>query len=299
MPDYWAHRSFGGDVFLREEVQELIGGETEHAPWLWGLQGPDPLFFLSATGPAGGRMHRGAPEGMTAAMLRQLLTLPEGPARRTAAAWMAGFLCHYALDRTVHPYVLSQTEGMALRMPGARGNACHYQVETDMDIDLLLLAGQRMGQLDPGRGMALMPWQKEIIAGMLEAGAAEKGTVLPRTVIRRSMENMAAAQQLIFRGGRPVWGLARGLETVLGKRGQYTGHIKARRPRWDSLNLGRAGWMDPWRGETRRETVPELLGQAAEELLPMLRCLRKRLEAESAEPIPLGGLDFSGGPGEP
>lgn len=298
MPDFAAHSIFGEMVFPREEVQALIGGEVEAAPWRWGLQGPDPLFFLSAASPAGGRMHRGAPEGMTAAMLRQLLALPEGPARRTAAAWMAGFLCHYALDRAVHPYVLSRLEEMAPRMPGARGNACHYQIETDMDIDLLLLAGRPAGETDPGRGMGLMPWQKEIIAGMLGAGAAEKGAALPPAVIRRAMGNMAAAQQLIFRGGRPVWGLARGAEMVLGRKGQLTGHIKARRPRWDSLNLGRAGWMDPWRGELRRESVPDLMRRGEEELLPMLRSLRQRLEAGSAGEIPLGGLDFSGGPGE-
>ena len=68
-------------------------------------------------------------------------------------------------------------------------------------------------------------------------------------------------------------------ELLLGKRGQYTGHIKCRRPRWDSLNLGRREWMDPWTGAARRESVPELLQEAEELLLPLLRALSQRLAA--------------------
>lgn len=295
MPDFAVHSILGEMVFPREEVQGMIAGELELAPYQWGLQGPDPLFFLSSTAPAGGRMHRGAPEGMVAAMTEQLLSLPEGPQRATATAWLAGFLCHYALDRTVHPYVLSQLEEMERQLPGASGNACHYQIETDMDIDLSLFVGKPAGKVDPSRGMALTPWQKELLAGMLAAGARAKGAVLPVPVLARAMDHMAVAERVIFHGGRPVWTAARGLELLLGKRGQYTGHIKCRRPRWDSLNLGRREWMDPWTGAVRRESVPELLQEAEELLLPLLRALSQRLAAGLPGELCLGGVDFSGG----
>lgn len=289
MPDYAAHYIFGETLFTSSQVQTVIADEAALAAWQWGLQGPDPLFFRTDTDPAGGAMHRGAPEGMMEAMLRSMSGL-EKCARETARAWFFGFAAHYFLDRTVHPYVHARMEEMSRRMPDATGNACHYQIETDMDMDLFFyIHRQPLSSFDPGRGMRLLPWQKAVIAGMLSAGASAKGVFLPVQAAEKALNSTVIAQWFIFRGGAPVQLAARGLELLLGKNRQLTGHIKSKRPRWDSLNLAHAPWVDPRDGSTRTQSVPDLLEQAKQEVLPVMQRLLEGLEKPD-----LGGIDFSG-----
>ena len=288
MPDYAAHYIFGETLLSVPQVRDAIRDDAALAAWRWGLQGPDPLFFRRATDPAGGAMHRGAPEGMIEAMLRYMAGLPKEQ-QDTAKAWLLGFLAHYFLDRTVHPYVNARMEEMSRRMPDAAANACHYQIETDMDADLwVYVRRQPLSAFDPSRGMALLPWQKEVIAGMLSTGAAVKGVVLPVPAAAKALGCTAVAQRLIFRGGAPVRTAARGLELALGKNRQLTGHIKGKRPRWDSLNLGRTPWTDPRDGSVRTQSVPELMERAGREALPAMERLSR------LEPPDLERMDFSG-----
>ena len=148
--------------------------------------------------------------------------------------------------------------------------------------------------MDPSRGMGMTPWQKEAVGSTLAAGARALGVPLLIRDAVRAMDNMVFTQRLIFGGGRPLRAAARGLEAVLGRRGQLTGHMKGARPRWDSLNLGHAPWTDPRDGAVRTEAVPELLEQAKRELLPLMEELERQVETGSPAPLPLGGLDFSG-----
>lgn len=291
MPDYAAHYIFGEALLADERIHALIADQTA---WRWGLQGPDPLFFRRDTDRAGGAMHRGAPEGMVEEMLLCLKTLTRS-ARDTAGSWLFGFLGHYFLDRTVHPYVHARMEEMSRRMPNATGNACHYQIETDMDLDLYLCVHRKpLSDFDPGRGMSLLPRQKEVIAGILSAGASAKGAVIPVQATEKALDSFSTAQRLIFRGGPPLRAAARGLELLLGKSRQFTGHIKGKRPRWDSLNLSRAAWVDPRDGAVRAQSVPDLLEQAKKEALPALERLSLLMEQKGRGGLDLGGLDFSG-----
>lgn len=295
MPDFAVHAIFGESLLPTEAVQTALPTPETFPAWRWGLQGPDPLFFRRATSPAGGLLHRGAPEAAFRGMSAWALALPKGPARDTAAAWLCGMLAHYLLDRAVHPYVRARQEEMAPLLPGASGNACHYQVETDMDADLCLYAHRRpVSRLDPGEGMRLQPWQKEVIAGLLAAGAEAKGASLPPLEAEKALDSCAAAQQLIFRGGWPVRGAARGLELLLGKDRQLSSHVKGRRPRWDSLNLGKGPWTDPRDGSVRTQSVPELMKTAEGEFLPLAEQLTRQLAQGIPAELPLGGVDFNG-----
>lgn len=289
MPDYAAHYIFGETLLGAHQVQAVVTDEATLAAWNWGLQGPDPLFFRKSTDPAAGAMHHGAPEGMMRAMLRYMEGLPKGR-QEIARAWFWGLLAHYFLDRTVHPYVHAQMEEMARRMPDATGNGCHYHVENDIDADLYLyIHRQPLSAFDPSRGMALLPWQKEVIAGMMAAGSAAKGVFLSVPSVVRAINNTAIAEKVFFRGGTPVRTAARGLELLLGKSRQFTGLIKGGRPGWDILNLSHASWTDLRDGSAHTQSVPDLMDQARKDMLPVL----DRLLEGSGLPD-LGGMDFGG-----
>ena len=107
MPDPTVHISFGREVLasLPEEVRDYIIPE----PYCFALFGPDVWFLHKPVGrheSRGRRMHTTKP-GL---FLMSLLRRAEGAACRAEMfSYLAGFMCHYALDSTAHPYVIYLT----------------------------------------------------------------------------------------------------------------------------------------------------------------------------------------------
>lgn len=109
MPAIITHHLFGQDVY--NDLYSLVGGSRDEADaFLLGNQGPDPLFyaFLSPSlrkhNHLGNTMHIQKPASLLAAFKNSfsILSSAELPLGR---AYALGFLCHYTLDSTVHPYI--------------------------------------------------------------------------------------------------------------------------------------------------------------------------------------------------
>ena len=75
-------------------------------------------------------MHKGDPAVLFDAMRRYCLGLPQGDAVRS---YLFGFLCHYSLDRTIHPYVYSGIRELKKIYPERPGIFLHSQIETALD----------------------------------------------------------------------------------------------------------------------------------------------------------------------
>ena len=107
MPDVVMHTAFGQDVLRRlsPETRERILPE----PYRFALYGPDPWFaykFWVHREGRGRRMHTTRTGAFLTALAEQAKT---GTARREMFSYLAGFLCHYALDATTHPYIIRRT----------------------------------------------------------------------------------------------------------------------------------------------------------------------------------------------
>ena len=107
-----------------------------------GAQGPDVFYFHRAfpwepgrTFAAHGlRLHQVSPRALLRACGEAKLAHPE----RAAAfdALTAGLLCHYALDRSAHPFVLYWQRVLQTEQPhyAHRPNFYHYRVESALDV---------------------------------------------------------------------------------------------------------------------------------------------------------------------
>ena len=130
MPDVIVHAHMGAEVY------EKCGLTVDRDIFAFGLLGPDPyLFYRCFIPPFVHRVNRYSSvmhRTRTGVFLTEL-------ARRSRRdpdvfAYLAGFLCHYALDATTHPYInrkakndiavhiaiehrLDQMDGGALRLP--------------------------------------------------------------------------------------------------------------------------------------------------------------------------------------
>ena len=120
MPDIVVHRSMG------EAVYGQLNMALERDVFAFGLLGPDPyLFYRFYVPPFRHRinryssiMHRERTGDFLSALARSCRGLD-------AFSYLAGFLCHYALDSTTHPYIIEKAKGSA---------AMHLAIEHRLDV---------------------------------------------------------------------------------------------------------------------------------------------------------------------
>ncbi|MGN0708395.1 MAG: zinc dependent phospholipase C family protein [Faecalibacterium sp.] len=139
MPSTYAHRRFGADVLaqLPGPMQERIGCHRELFDI--GLHGPDIFFYYHAlrSNPVsrmGFEMHE-EPGEIFFERAYNRLARAEDP--EAALAYVRGFLCHFALDSTCHPYV-----ERVVRENGIS----HNEIETALDNALV-----RLDRKDPAK----------------------------------------------------------------------------------------------------------------------------------------------------
>ena len=134
MPSTYAHYKFGNDVLKRLTGNEKHDIEACRSLYSIGLHGPDLLFFYKplCSNPLnriGFGMHdRPASEFFLRAgkILRSSNFSPE------YAAYIYGFICHFALDRECHGYIDEKI---------ASSGVSHVEIEAEFDRSLLLQDG--------------------------------------------------------------------------------------------------------------------------------------------------------------
>ena len=130
MPSTYAHRRFGADVLVQlpRELREKI---TPYRPlYDMGLHGPDLMFYYRAlqSNPVnrlGNAMHE-QPGRVFFTRARGVVNTARN--KNAALAYALGFVCHFALDSTCHPYVERYTR---------ESGVTHCEIETEFDNMLL------------------------------------------------------------------------------------------------------------------------------------------------------------------
>lgn len=137
MPAVYAHHSFGVKVFrsLPREMRALV---LEHRrEYEIGLQGPDILFFYrfwekDAVNSVGYDLH----EQTAASFMERARAALRAEGLRTdsaPAAYLYGFLCHFMLDSSCHPFV---SESMEKTGKG------HIYIESEFEKHMLTADGR-------------------------------------------------------------------------------------------------------------------------------------------------------------
>ena len=130
MPSTYAHRRFGADVLalLPDGLRQTL--EQHRELYDLGLHGPDLMFYYKAlqTNPVnrlGNAMHEEKGEVF---FTRARAVVEHAADKDAALAYALGFVCHFALDSTCHPYVEAYTR---------QSGVSHCEIETEFD-DMLL-----------------------------------------------------------------------------------------------------------------------------------------------------------------
>ena len=108
MPDVAVHAAFGREV--RAELGKEAAERIRDVPYTFALFGPDIWFMYQPWKRREGRGRR-----MHTTRTGQFLTALAERAKQSRHpeelfSYLAGFLCHYALDAETHPYIIHMTE---------------------------------------------------------------------------------------------------------------------------------------------------------------------------------------------
>lgn len=112
--------------------------------FFWGCQGPDILFF-SRLMPwmvgqnirkYGSKLHNGSPMRVFNPLF-ELIKVCDNSNYDRLLSYCLGMCCHYALDRTAHPYIVWLEDSMKKNDP--RGEDYHYHGEIESMLDVILL----------------------------------------------------------------------------------------------------------------------------------------------------------------
>ncbi|MCI1964709.1 MAG: zinc dependent phospholipase C family protein [Oscillospiraceae bacterium] len=120
--------------------------------FLWGAQGPDFFYYHRILQPwsknireIGDRLHHEKPTRVLSAMR----DFQNSKGNELTKSYLCGFLCHYSLDRTAHPFVYWDVASLHPVYPGRKDNFLHNHTESVLDgIVLRSFTGQLANDFD-------------------------------------------------------------------------------------------------------------------------------------------------------
>lgn len=253
-----------------------------------GAQGPDPLFTLgifplgrsSKPGPLGHLLHQRRTGAFLCALCRRAR---EGGG--VARAYALGFLTHYALDSTVHPYVYAHS----YREDGSYSSTMHVGLEKQWD-------GQFYRKRHASGTSVVMPGVTETKADwpqIAQVWQRAMQDVFPEEnvtedTMMQALLSTEKANRLTHSPSGIKYGLAWAGERLIGKPGLATSQMTPRFPqRQPLLNENNAPWRSPFAPEQERtESVPVLLEAAARRAAGLLKAAAAYFDGDlSAEAL--------------
>lgn len=197
MPTTYTHYAYGQDVFnkLPKQIQKSIEPYMDY--YNIGVHGPDILFYYhsyhkNSVNQYGIKVHH---EPAREFFKRAFKVFQVQKNKRAACAYLAGFMTHFILDSTCHPYVRKRIKETGIS---------HTEIETDWDFQVLQKAGE---DLDHYKRACHVKNRKEIamvIAPYFKKSAKQ---------IRVSLFHMKLVINHIFRSG---FGVKRAIAMIIG-----------------------------------------------------------------------------------
>lgn len=306
MPSICTHYLFTQD--LTPLLQEMeLGFVLQKDALFWGSLGPDPLLFHRLLVPGrslhrlGSLLHQRDATNLLEGM-RTYLTQHLPPADRDFAfSYCTGFLLHYALDRTAHPYVYAMQETL-LREKKIRyliKGILHNRIETNLDtVTLERWQKGSAHRLSTAALLSAQPALLDAIAPIL-AFLIAKVSSQPVSVrrCRRAFLDMRLVERLLHdpRGWKyrcmkilevPFFWLGPAVTTMI--------RTPAPDGYWDYANADARPWESPFApGVIRHESFFEIYDQAKADGVSLVRRFFAALQGETPLHTLSANLNFN------
>lgn len=278
MPDLTTHALFAHHVLplLDQSLQDKINLHPQ--VFVLGAQGPDLLFFRKAvTGNSslrkfGGMMHHSKVREVFDYM-QNTLPSKKGMEREVLEIYCYGYVCHYFLDKIVHPFVYSEEERLKPILSDYSHNALHAKIESEIDSALYAhFTGKPVTEFSVRKEIGVSSSEKWIIAqfytGLLQT---VYGVNAPALEVDRSITEMIRVSSLLYDPTRISYTAGSLVSALIRPLRSTASHMKPKSVAHDVLNLNGRRWQNPSPPSQCSElSVPLLFEQAKQEVLPLL-----------------------------
>ena len=293
MPSNLTHYLFAEEVRLQLDDQwRGICGEYPCAYSL-GAQGPDFLSYhhflpwqkKSPLHAVDERIHRGANTSFFEGIL-------DGATRDKRhccliAAYLAGFLCHYALDMTTHPFIFSM-QSIIMKgegLPHHYATAVHRRVETALDlITLRRVRGELPGSIKMAKTIALREDERAALATAIADGVYRlTGENFSAVFFEEAMRDMKKAFSLFGESTGMIRGVARLIEKIKKMPPELSAMFPSdvERDDFDYANALAEQWENDFDGGSlHNESFFDLYDTAKQRAAKMIIGLSKVMEGE-------------------
>ncbi len=307
MPDLTTHYLFGEKVYsdLNEDIRVLI--DKHRNVFNVGLQGPDLLFFhnvikspFSNKSPLpkiGSRMHTEYVKEVLNYMKLYIATLDfPSTEHDILSAYYLGYICHYFLDKTVHPYVYFLVDKIRARFPKETETSVHVKIESEIDAILFNhLKNMPINQFSVKNTLSVSTVAKNIIGKMYSDMLRELfDTEVEIFEIMKCFDDLINASRLFYDKSKVLGKVSRVVNSIFPIAKDVTNHIKPLNVKFDTANLGCNLWHHPLYPEIKsHKSVLTLFYDAKQEVVEVINDLYPLLNSET--PILFDtSLDFHG-----
>jgi len=306
MPALITHHLFGEEA-ARLLPEDILTNEEEMLAFLLGNSGPDPLFFrfrslleVSAScHRLGSRMHsEKVPQ--TLECLHDAVSHLHEEDKKIGRAYVLGFLGHYLLDSTAHPFVYAQEDEICGAGVGLENfhDEVHALIESDLDTWMLWSLRQRTTEECKPSSMLTRTRRISQVSGALMSQVALQ--VFQLSLSPNEFASCVDDYETIYRLIEPA-GSAKGdaLARVEHLIRNYSilgalAHVPSTSDECPAANLDHYPWADPATGEISHESFADLF-QAALDRWPDIAEAYARGHYLTLERL-LGDRDFDGVP---
>lgn len=274
MPALIAHHLYGEEA-ARALPGEIVSHQEDLLAFLVGSQGPDPLFFRWSAGRGrvascrslAHRMHSSSMTRAFEALRASVSCLPRGDSG-VGRAFVLGFLAHYLLDSTTHPFVIAQQRAICSAGTGlddAEGEV-HALIEGELDSMLLWRARHESVLVRPAVGVLAHTPRIDRVGGALlsQVAATVYSTAVGPEEYARSIRDMESCYRHAEPVGSSCGRVVGDVERLWHRHSQVQAlaHPVVDTDECVADNRAHHLWRDPYTGAASEESFSDLYRQA-------------------------------------
>lgn len=279
MADFLTHVLLSDYVTGKIESRRILEGISKRrALFRLGAQGPDPLYFYNcfpgsgkgALRDLGGRMHDSGTGEFLKSGFDRLKDVSWDDAWIELAVYLAGFICHFTLDRMIHPYVNWASSQWIWSIDGTPVRTTHMAVEISLDV---LLWKEKRGtpayKIRTGKMADIgKEWPESVQKFLIDSFSSIYNVAADKESLRKVLADFYRGHDLLYDPKGWKKRLINWLDTFTGGgvRPPKTPYPVEEDKSVDWANKKKRSWINPYaEGGERRESVDEILDAASTE----------------------------------
>ncbi len=295
MPNVLTHGLMAQRVFETLSEGDVVSAIKAHPQvFKFASNGPDFLFYYNAwpwmdqdeanrVSEYGEQMHRGRVNQFVDTMIDLAKKQNQVAAKRIMIAFVAGYLCHWALDSVAHPFIFYRSGSMA-------GNLkyYHFRYESNLDVKMVRDVFKLKLKDYPTRSFLNMTHNQEDVVAFLVSESHKKtyASDITKEDCLLSMKHAKSILVPLFDPTGVLYSITRGVERVAANNlWKFSSHMVSSNidESYDELNLKRSLWKNPAEPSlTSNTTFLDLFDESIDRGFDALEHLDKILRGEAS-----------------